>query len=41
MKAHERIVSPWGDRTPSGPGTGGARLERHLADGVDPDHLDR
>jgi hypothetical protein len=41
MNAHERIVSPWGDRTPFGPGSGGARLDRHLADGVDPEHVDR
>ena len=38
----DRIAEPWGTRTPYGPGeTWPVRVDAHLAEGVDPDDVDR
>ncbi|MDF3312022.1 nitrate reductase [Rhodococcus sp. T2V] len=40
--AQDRIAEPWGTRTPYGPGQSWpARVDQFLADGVDPDAVDR
>jgi anaerobic selenocysteine-containing dehydrogenase len=42
MRQTDRIAEPWGTRTPYGPGdTWPTRVDTHLADGVEPDDVDR
>src|SRR5215212_9514089 len=41
QRVHERIVDPWGERTPYGAGeTWPIRVDMHLGDGVDPGDVD-
>lgn len=42
MAAVDRIAQPWGERTPYGPGEPWpVRVDTYLADGIDPDQVDR
>ena len=42
MTRVDRIAEPWGSRTPYAPGTPWpVRVDRHLAEGVAPEHVDR
>jgi hypothetical protein len=42
VAAVDRIADPWGTRTPYGPGQQWPeRVDRHLADGVSPESVDR